>query len=76
MSCLTRWSRRWPSALLAAAALLTCAFSHATCEVRVPGVSVNLDEALLHLEAPGVTVNIQPGHLEVNGLPAKYDFGQ
>lgn len=76
MSCLTRRRRRWPSALLAAATMLMCAFSHATCEVRVPGVSVNLDEALFHLEAPGVTVNIQPGHFEYNGLPVKYDFGQ
>jgi hypothetical protein len=76
MSRPTCRSRRWSSALLAAAALLLCTLSQATCEIRVPGVSVNLDERVFQLAAPGVTMNLQPGRFEINGSPVRYDFGQ
>ena len=74
MSRPTVHGRRWAPGLRLAAALLLCTLFDATCKVNAPGVSVNMDDHNLDLEAPGVTVHIEPGRAQVNVLPGRYHF--
>ena len=68
--------RRRPLALLSMAALALGTLLQATCNVQVPGVSLNIDQRLLQIKTPTVTVDTQTGQLEVNGSPIRYGLGQ
>ena len=46
--------------------LLAPALLHATCEVTVPGVSVEAEEEGLHVHVPGLDLHLEPGRIKIS----------
>jgi len=52
--------------LVTLAVLLAGTVSQTSCQVRVPGVSVDVDGDSVMVDIPGVSVDVQPGWVQVD----------